>query len=350
MTLLPEKSYHRVIYLEEEENSVSRHTSRRRIRIEPLTFNTTSSQEGHVRRQDCVLPRSWQNLSFPNCNNFHEIDFVTSTDFLGRGWFRAAWKHEEHMVLKTLRLDREFYDEYYELHRRDALAMERLTYSKVVMDIYGYCGQSALNEVANFQWNSLELFNRRLRNKYTTEVNQLKLHMAASVAMGVAHVHEEGLAHYDLNPRNIAMVNPGRPKLNDFNICEFCPEFPSRLHEPWWRAPEEMMKNRSDIMVNHKVDVYALGNLLFSILTTRGPRGKMKSERMEYVRDQVMRGVMPTVQDEKINQSQDTALLAIRRAMNLCYEPDPAQRPPSSQVAQLLLDAMRNISTNSVEQ
>eukprot|EP00547_Thalassionema_nitzschioides_P014364 CAMPEP_0194239832 /NCGR_PEP_ID=MMETSP0158-20130606/6176_1 /TAXON_ID=33649 /ORGANISM="Thalassionema nitzschioides, Strain L26-B" /LENGTH=232 /DNA_ID=CAMNT_0038974395 /DNA_START=774 /DNA_END=1468 /DNA_ORIENTATION=- len=232
------------------------------------------------------------------------------------------------MVLKTLRLDREFYDEYYELHRRDALAMERLTYSKFVMDIYGFCGQSALNEVANFQWNSLELFNRRLRNKYTTEVNNVKLQMAASVAMGVAHVHEEGLVHYDLNPRNIAMVNPGRPKLNDFNICEFCAEFPARLHEPWWRAPEEMMKNDTSIMVNQKVDIYALGNLLFSILTTRGPRGKMKTERMEYVRDQVMRGFVPIVEDEEINRSQDPALLAIRHAMDLCYEPDPAQRPP----------------------
>jgi len=347
MLLLTEHSYHRIVFL--EDNVWPRPTKLLDQRIiEGLTSNTTMSQEGHIRGQNCIFPRPWQNQSFPNCNTFHEIDMLASTDYLGRGWFRTVWKHHEDLVLKTLRLDREFIDEYYELHRRDALAMERLTYSKFVMDIYGYCGQSAMNEVANFRWNSLESLNRRMRSLgYTKEVNQHKLQIAASVAMGVAQVHEEGLVHYDLNPRNVAMVNPGRPKLNDFNICEFCPEFPSRFHEPWWRAPEEMMKNHSNVTVNHKVDVYALGNLLFSILTTRSPRGKMKAYRLEYVRDQVMRGVAPVVENEEINQSEDPALLAIRHAMNLCYEPNPEQRPTSSQVAQLLLDALKNISVSN---
>ena len=40
--------------------------------------------------------------------------------------YEDAWGHEETVVLKTLRIEREFLDEYYELHRRDALAMERL--------------------------------------------------------------------------------------------------------------------------------------------------------------------------------------------------------------------------------
>ena len=58
-----------------------------------------------------------------------------AVNFLGRGWFRAAWKvdfglEESYpVVLKTLRLEREFYDEYYDLHRKDAVAMERLTVS-----------------------------------------------------------------------------------------------------------------------------------------------------------------------------------------------------------------------------
>lgn len=46
------------------------------------------------------------------------------------------------------RLERDFLPEYYELHRRDAVAMERLTSSPYVMDVFGYCGQSALTELA----------------------------------------------------------------------------------------------------------------------------------------------------------------------------------------------------------
>ena len=42
----------------------------------------------------------------------------------------------ESVVLKTLRLEREYKREYYELHRRDALAMERLTYSPFVVNVH----------------------------------------------------------------------------------------------------------------------------------------------------------------------------------------------------------------------
>jgi len=38
----------------------------------------------------------------------------------------------------TFRIDRDFLPEYYELHRRDAVSMERLTSSDYVMDSYGY--------------------------------------------------------------------------------------------------------------------------------------------------------------------------------------------------------------------
>ena len=129
-------------------------------------------RQPHV-QGDCVPMKEWQVSSFPNCNAFHELNIMgmgrNGTDvsfhnammagsnrrrsssngghrrgglyhmeedavsFLGRGWFRAAWKVDFGLedsypvVLKTLRLEREFYDEYYELHRKDAVAMERLT-------------------------------------------------------------------------------------------------------------------------------------------------------------------------------------------------------------------------------
>ena len=46
------------------------------------------------------------------------------------------------------RLSRDFLPEYYELHRRDAVSMERLSSSPYVMDVFGYCGQSAVTELA----------------------------------------------------------------------------------------------------------------------------------------------------------------------------------------------------------
>jgi serine/threonine protein kinase len=315
--------------------------------------------------ENCIPMADWQTNSFPNCNAFHEMDLPLATDespeevsmeLLGTGWFRSTWKWsvkgDQSVVLKTLRLDREFYDEYFELHRRDAVAMERLAHSPFVMNIYGYCGQSALNELADFNWDSMEKFNRNMRGrKATPALNFLKLQLSSSVAVGIAHVHEiddrPSMVHYDVNPRNVAMVGGGRPKLNDFNTAEFLrynPKtnktcgFRGRLHEPWWRAPEEVAIGNSNVL-DEKVDVYALGNVLFHILTTKSPRGKLKRERMEEVRQVVLDGVPPEM-DPEFAESTDPALVAIRTAIEMCYEPDPVKRPSSRQIAEVLMETL----------
>eukprot|EP00541_Cyclophora_tenuis_P019344 CAMPEP_0116571242 /NCGR_PEP_ID=MMETSP0397-20121206/17442_1 /TAXON_ID=216820 /ORGANISM="Cyclophora tenuis, Strain ECT3854" /LENGTH=182 /DNA_ID=CAMNT_0004099299 /DNA_START=157 /DNA_END=705 /DNA_ORIENTATION=+ len=155
------------------------------------------------------------------------------------------------------------------------------------------------------------------------------------------------MVHYDMNPRNVAIVKGGKPKLNDFNIAEFLrinPRtnqtcgFPSRLHEPWWRAPEEVVINNTNLLTE-KVDVYSLGNLLYHIMTTRSPHGKMKRERMEEVRPMVARGDVPVLSDY-FSKHEDPAIAAIRDAMYQCYEKDPLKRPTSRQVADGLLDTL----------
>ena len=357
----------------------------------------------HQPDPDCVPIADWQTRSYPNCNVFHEMNLhqamednynsnvsldeaapnavedkkttkkttttTTTTplppktaedriEFLAQGWFRSTWRwdnaQEDAVVLKMLRLEREFFDEYYELHRKDAVAMERLSSSPFVMDIYGYCGQSALNELADFPngLNSLEKFDRNLRNREGPEVNILKLHIATSVAVGLAHVHEiddrPSMVHYDMNPRNVAIVRGGKPKLNDFNIAEFLQYNPttnetcgfrSRLHEPWWRAPEEVQVDHNTNLLTEKVDVYSLGNLLFHILTTRSPHGKMKRERMEEVRPQVLRGEVPVLAPYFAEHT-DPAIVVLRKAMYMCYEPDPLERPSAREVANMLLDEL----------
>lgn len=154
------------------------------------------------------------------------------------------------------RFERDFLDEYYDLHRRDAMAMERLTFSPFVLNVYGYCGQSAINEIAVD--NVEKVFSVR---SYHFD-NAFRLQTCLAVAKAVSHVHTGGLedtmtistersetkiqpaalVHYDLNPRNVAIMADGTPKLNDFNVAEFlrwdnytkmpC-GFTGRFWEPW---------------------------------------------------------------------------------------------------------------------
>eukprot|EP00980_Cylindrotheca_fusiformis_P012159 scaffold2939_cov123-Cylindrotheca_fusiformis.AAC.3 len=364
---------------------------------EALALTLSPVQE---RREQCIPQEKWQTDSYVNCNQLHELDMAGSSRnykliFLGQGWFRAAWKlsfieydafdgetgvstrKESALVLKTLRLEREFLDEYFELHRRDAVAMERLTWSPYVLDVYGYCGQSAMNELATFRngVDNLEQLDRAMRNvkiddsKQAEKLNYMKLKIAASVATGLSHIHmvhqpkseDENpsksppalMAHYDVNPRNIAVVSQGRPKLNDFNIAEFIQYnpntnsscgFPSRLHEPWWRAPEEMFipnNTRTEMrLVTEKVDVYALGAVLFHILTTHAPRGKMKKERMDHVRKEVAQGVAPKL-PAPYNTTTSPAVKAFRQAMDLCFVVDPVKRGTAHEVASLLQNMVK---------
>ena len=155
-------------------------------------------------------------------------------------------------------------------------------------------------------------------------------------------------------------MKDGSPKLNDFNIAEFLtydPDdhdsktmnqtcgFRSRLHEPWWRAPEEM-DTTHNTFVTEKVDVYALGEVLFHILTTHGPRGKMKKYRMEEVRTLVRQGNRPTMFEPFVSGGVDGHLKknpvvkAFMKAMDLCFEMDPAKRGTAIQVARVLHKAL----------
>ncbi len=155
------------------------------------------------------------------------------------------------------RFNRDFMAEYYELHRREAIAMERLTKSPYIINIYAACGPSAINEFADFipGFHNFREFAKQLRDRDEDNVLKLKLQIATMIALGVQHIHEiDGpgnatMVHYDINPMNVAITYGGVPKLNDFNVAEFLlwdteknesRPFVGRLKEPWWRAPEEM--------------------------------------------------------------------------------------------------------------
>lgn len=343
---------------------------------------------------NCEPMATWQSMAFPTCNSLHELNifdtspylaqFSTSREqniirntysakLLGNGWFRDAWNvtdgvvHNMSFAIKTLRLQRDFLPEYFELHRRDAVALERLTQSPYVMDIYGFCGQSTMNELA-FQNNQLNDLYRMatgpMMNNFSPYILKTKLQIAAMTALAVAHVHSvpidhvEGLdrqtkapasiVHYDINPRNVVIMPSGKPKLNDFNVAEFLTwnqklnatcGFEGRFHEPWWRSPEEMQKR----LLGEKVDVYSLGNTLYVLLTGTEPRGKKnKKKRFMQVSRELNDGLKPTFPPKYI-ESDDPSVVAIRNAITLCWEPDPDRRPYAIDIANELYAALSKI-------
>ncbi len=94
-----------------------------------------------------------------------------------------------------------------------------------------------------------------------------------TVARALQHVHLQGIIHRDLKPTNILVEKGGRPVLMDFGIARAEHSSASTvvtatgavLGTLGFMAPEQISGNVREI--DARTDVYALGVLLFEILT-----------------------------------------------------------------------------------
>ena len=344
-----------------------------------LTSETAAWEAG----QECVPMEDWQTTFKPTCNSLHEMDmpFLLNKEAYSlvsnKGFWRNAWNVDmtiaengmspvNNIVIKSLKYYHEPNDETFELNRVDGVAMEQLTHSRYVTDIYGYCGSTSLQEFAG---GNLAKFLPKLKPVE-------KLGMAAWIANGVADIHEVGkkaggnkvagnnttaasLIHNDINMDNILLGDRDGvrvPLINDFNIAIFrkkdsltgapC-KFRGRFFNPQWMAPEQMFtKDREDGLsigyLDEKIDVYALGNILYKIAVGNSPwkynfnkAKKILEEHKEKITKTKLKGGKPKVPDD-VKNSTDLSIQAVLTAMDRCYRNDPDVRPSAREISEYL--------------
>jgi hypothetical protein len=339
----------------------------------------------------CIPQHDWQEQSFPTCNALHEQNMVEQSRslakenhkfLLGVGTFRAVWLVEHHLpslsssselggagrveqiVLKTLGYDHDMTERREERHRVDALIAERLTASPYVLNIYGYCANSALFEFASGgtlrslekdgilgQWDSAQ-----------------KIHVAYQAAAAIADLHDidhDGIPsalHGDIDTSQIVSVSANADnnsnkkkafKLNDFNGARLlyirdpkhssssnkhkriCPVKPS-LYGGSHRSPEDYNSEK----ITEKSDVYSLGNLIYTILVGKGPYAAKKhySDAQKLIR----KGHRDAIPSVYTTQSKDPLVAALVKAINMCWEQSARKRSPAREVARTLRAAMYN--------
>jgi eukaryotic-like serine/threonine-protein kinase len=106
---------------------------------------------------------------------------------------------------------------------------------------------------------------------------QARVSLFLQVLDAVAHAHSKLILHRDLKPANILVTSEGRVKLLDFGIAKLMddkhphtsPALTRAGHAftPEYAAPEQVQGAE----VTTATDVYALGVLLYSLLTSRHP-------------------------------------------------------------------------------
>lgn len=162
------------------------------------------------------------------------------------------------------------------------------------------------------------------------------------IATGLLHAHGKGVLHCDLKPDNILLDQDRKPRLADFGQSRLSHEQTPALGTLFFMAPEQ-----ADLSAvpDARWDVYALGALLYCMLTGTSPYRTESllsqidscpnlAERLETYRDEIKNAPVPTAHRDVDGVDRELADIIDR-----CLAVDPAQRFPN---VQSVLTAIRS--------
>jgi serine/threonine-protein kinase len=152
--------------------------------------------------------------------------------------------------------------------RHEAIAVARLSHPAIV-SVYDTCSDNGVEAIV------MELVRGRTLRQRLDEgpVDPwLAANIAAQVCGALAVAHAAGLVHRDIKPANILLSEDGRVKVGDFGIAKAAESADltqegSFLGTAKYLAPEQVEAGP----VDGRTDLYALGVVLYELLTGRVP-------------------------------------------------------------------------------
>ena len=110
----------------------------------------------------------------------------------------------------------------------------------------------------------------------------------ATLARAIHAAHQARIVHRDLKPANVLLAGDGTPKITDFGLAkrlesdDHQTESGDIMGTPSYMAPEQAMGRTKD--VGPAADIYALGAILYEVLTGRPPlKGETAMETVRLV-------------------------------------------------------------------
>ena len=195
---------------------------------------------------------------------------------LGRGGMGVVYKArqftpERLVALKVIRTGELAEEEDVQRFRREADEVARLDHPNIV-PVYEVGEQDGL------QYFGMKLveggsLNKRL-GRYQNEP-KAAARLVATAARAVHHAHQRQLLHRDLKPGNILLDAAGQPHVADFGLAKRMEDDVAAMSRsnaivgtPEYMAPEQA---RGEKRLTTAADVYALGGVLYALLTGRPP-------------------------------------------------------------------------------
>jgi serine/threonine-protein kinase len=202
--------------------------------------------------------------------------------FLGS---RADDEFQQTVAIKTIRAGRES-AEGLERFRREREILARLDHPRIARLVDGGTGPSGVPFVA------MEYVDGQPLMAYVNERAlglRERLRLFLDLCDAVDFVHRRLVVHRDIKPANVLVTADGQLKLLDFGISKLTDEFDraspetatlSRPMTPEYASPEQIEGHA----VTTATDVYALGVLLYELLTGERPVGRSSTNPLELAR------------------------------------------------------------------
>jgi len=217
-------------------------------------------------------------------------------------------------------------------------------------------------------WFAMELVRGRTLLEYAEErglSSRARAELVARVCDAVEHAHQKGVIHRDLKPGNILIDESGQPRVLDFGVARVVDaDLQATLRTDVgqlvgtlpYMSPEQVASEPGEI--DARSDVYALGVVLYQLLTGRLPHEIHRGSIPQGVRaiveddptpmssiDRTLRGDLETIvgralEKERERRYASAAELAADLRRHLAHQPILAHAP--STVYQLGKFARRN--------
>ncbi|CAB9513684.1 KDEL motif-containing protein 1 [Seminavis robusta] len=354
---------------------------------------------------DCVIPELWlSNRNITACNPIHEIDLSKGPRIVAKGGKRLVWKVSQPVVkkyetggkfstthnatvqrkkrfpnvvlfrlkppreddlaaLKMFRLSRDMPNDFgpqsIDNQHRDAMIHQLLTSSPNIVNIYGYCGASAVYDFAdggNLQDNILGSTYKKQKKGMQAKPGSGPLHedelldVAHQIASSLADLHllnthtgEPMISHADIYGPQWVKVR-GKYQLTDFNLAKLLVRskfknvmypFTRDVVDNWFAPEVHRQRKVARPSVTYKMDIFQLGNILFMLLVGKPPFGKKKRwDVHKLVTEQQQ--LVDEIPDMIRYSSDDFAQMALVEIIDWCRQEDPDKRPTARQVVKFL--------------